>query len=75
MVFVTLMLVVSAIIATVQYIDSSRERVAAAEQSFAAAEIAISAHLSDIFRPAEMATEVVGQNPVMLAPTTQTRLA
>jgi len=72
--FTGLLVLVACIIATVQYLENSRQNVEAAEERFSAAQIAISARIEEIFRPANLALEVVRQSSIVRAPTLEARL-
>jgi len=73
-VFVSLVLAVGLILGVSQYLDNTRRQVAATEQRFAITNKAISVKVSDIFRPGELAVELISRSPVMSAMTLEDRL-
>jgi hypothetical protein len=73
-VFVSLVLAVGLVLGVSQYLDNTRRLAAATEERFVISNEAISAKVSDIFRPAELAVELVSRNPLMAATTLADRL-
>jgi HD-GYP domain-containing protein (c-di-GMP phosphodiesterase class II) len=73
-VFVSLVVAVGVTLGIIQYIENRGNQLAAAEKAFSAANKAITVKVSDIFRPAELAVELVSRNPVMMATTLTDRL-
>ena len=73
-VFVSLVVAVGLTLGVVQYFESRRSQVASAEKAFTSANKAITVKVSDIFRPAELAVELVSRNPVMTATSLEDRL-
>ena len=68
-VFVSLVLAVGLVLGVAQYVDNTRRQVAATEQRFAITNKAISGKVSDIFRPGELAIELISRSPVMTVTT------
>ncbi|MEQ9326069.1 MAG: cache domain-containing protein [Rhodospirillales bacterium] len=73
-VFVSLVVTVGVTLGVVQYIENRQNQLDSAEKAFTAANKAITVKVSDIFRPAELAVELVSRNPVMTATTLADRL-
>ncbi|MEQ9200779.1 MAG: cache domain-containing protein, partial [Rhodospirillales bacterium] len=73
-IFVSLVVAVGVMLGVVQYFENRSQQAMLAEKAFAAANKAITVKVSDIFRPAELAVELVSRNPVMTATTLQDRL-
>tara|TARA_R110002110_G_scaffold36071_3_gene120811 strand:+ start:5867 stop:8758 length:2892 start_codon:yes stop_codon:yes gene_type:complete len=73
-IFVSLVVAVGVTLGVVQYFENRTQQANLAEKAFAAANKAITVKVSDIFRPAELAVELVSRNPVMTATTLQDRL-
>ncbi|MRG72826.1 HD domain-containing protein [Alphaproteobacteria bacterium HT1-32] len=73
-IFVSLVVAVGVTLGVVQYFENREQQARLAEKAFAAANKAITVKVSDIFRPAELAVELVSRNPVMTAMTLQDRL-
>lgn len=73
-IFVSLVVAVGVTLGVVQYFENREQQARLAEKAFAAANKAITVKVSDIFRPAELAVELVSRNPVMTATTLQDRL-
>jgi HD-GYP domain-containing protein (c-di-GMP phosphodiesterase class II)/HAMP domain-containing protein len=73
-VFISLVLGVGLTLGVTQYRENTRQQETAVAKRFAITNKAISAKVSDIFRPAELAVELISRGAVMNAPTLEDRL-